>query len=165
VNAEFVGASAALSGRTGSLLAASAVTGAVYAVLVAIVTALLAFPGLGVVFLPQPFLEVVVGKTMFYSFSGLEAVAWVAYVLVAHLVLYYLVEGVLKVRRSYLAVSIILYFVNLVLVLAGVSHPSLPFYVYRDTMGRAGFLVGIAITVLMELAGRSLARHLLRGSS
>lgn len=152
------------SGPRGLLLPKSLIVGAVYAILTAMVTALLAFPGFGVIMFPQPFLEVVVGKTIFYTFSGLKAVIWVAYVIVTHIILYYLFEGLLRVRRAYLAVSLILYLVNLVLVLAGASDPSLPFYIYRDTIGRMFFLAGIALTILFEFAGRRLAEVLL-GSS
>lgn len=149
------------SGRIGLLLPTSLIVGAVYAILTAIVTTLLAFPGFGVIMLPQPSLEVVVGKTIFYSFSGLRAVIWVLYVLATHIIFYYLVDGLFGIRRSYLAVSVILYLVNLVLVLAGASDSSLPFYVYRDTIGRGFFLAGVAITILFELVGCRLAEHIL----
>jgi len=134
-----------------------------YIVLTIVITLLLSFPGYGVVLLPQPFLRVLVlGKTISYEFADVYAIFWVLYVVVTHFTLYYLVMRFARLLKPYIVVSIVIYLLNLVLVLGGLSDENLVRLVKTYTIGYAGALPGIGITVAIEWLGWKLGRRLQR---
>uniref|UniRef100_A0A7C3UC07 Uncharacterized protein n=2 Tax=Geoglobus ahangari TaxID=113653 RepID=A0A7C3UC07_9EURY len=71
-------------------------TATVYAVLVILISYVFAFPGYGILMLPQPFLDVYVGRwTMFYVINS-KVILWIGYVIFIHLVYYRFVKPTIK---------------------------------------------------------------------
>ncbi|MEM1678297.1 MAG: hypothetical protein QXV81_07760 [Ignisphaera sp.] len=133
-----------------------------YALLVAIVSLLLSFPGFGPVILPQPFLQLYVGRwTISYRFDGLWTIVWIIYLLAIHILLYYLTASLFKLRRPFIVISILLYLLNLIMVLYGYSDVELRLYVERYTIGYLGLLPGIGATILIEYLGYRIGKTLL----
>jgi len=144
------------------LLVLSALATATYAVLVVVIAYALAFPGFGVVLLPQPILRLYSsGKTVLYDVLSLHTVPWLAYLLIVHVALYRLAWSA-RLRRPYLLVAPLLYVANLALVLAGLCDPDLLHYVHTYTIGYLGFVPGVLLTVVLEMAGYSLAPRVTR---
>jgi glucan phosphoethanolaminetransferase (alkaline phosphatase superfamily) len=129
----------------------------IYAVLVLVIAYALAFPGFGVVLLPQPILRLYAGgKTVLYDVTTPYTALWLVYLLLVHAALYW-VARLARVGRPYLLVAPLLYAVNLALVLAGLCDHGLPRYVYTYTVGYLGLVPGALLTLVVELAGYSLA--------
>lgn len=140
----------------------SSMAAILYALLVAIVSLLLSFPGFGSIILPQPFLQLYVGRwTIFYRFDSLWAIVWIIYLLATHILLYYLTASLLKLRRPFIVVSILLYLLNLIMVFYGYSDAELRLYVERYTIGYLGLLPGIVATILIEYLGYRIGKALL----
>ena len=144
------------------LLALPVLAVATYAVLVVAIAYALAFPGFGVVLLPQPILRLYSsGKTVLYDVSSPYTALWLAYLLIVHVALYRLAWSA-RLRRPYLLVAPLLYVANLALVLAGLCDPDLLHYVHTYTIGYLGFVPGVLLTVVLEMAGYSLAPRVTR---
>jgi len=144
------------------LLALLALATAIYAVLVVVTAYALAFPGFGVVLLPQPILELYSGgKTVLYDVLSPYTALWLTYLLVVHVALYQL-AWLARLRRPYLLVAPLLYVANLALVLAGLCDPGLLHYVRTYTIGYLGFVPGVLLTVVLELVGYRLASRVTR---
>lgn len=152
-----------VNGNNESVASLSLVAGLTYAVLVIAITLALSFPGFGVALLPQPFLRVaVVGKTTSYDVNSTYTALWVIYVLASHFILYLLIHVKLRLPRPYIAVSVLLYLLNLALILAGLSDEKLVHFVNTYTLGYGGIIPGIGITILIEWLGCKASRYLLR---
>ncbi|MEM1527843.1 MAG: hypothetical protein QXS62_03945, partial [Sulfolobales archaeon] len=67
-----------------------------------------------------------------------------------------------RLLKPYIVVSIVIYLLNLVLVLGGLSDENLVRLVKTYTIGYAGALPGIGITVAIEWLGWKLGRRLQR---
>lgn len=146
-----------VSGRRSALFM-PLIAGIAYVVLTIAVVLLLSFPGFGVSLLPQPLLRVaVLGKTVSYDLTNIYVVFWVMYSLAIHLVLYLAITRLVKFSRPYVQVSVLLYVINLALVLAGLSDENLVRLVKTYTIGYAGIIPGIGVTVLAEWLGYRLS--------
>lgn len=144
------------------LLALLALATAIYAVLVVVITYALAFPGFGVVLLPQPILRLYSsGKTVLYDVLSPYTALWLVYLLVVHVALYRLAWSA-RLRRPYLLVALLLYVANLALVLAGLCDHSLLHFVRTYTIGYLGIVPGVLLTVMLELVGYHLASRVTR---
>jgi hypothetical protein len=129
----------------------------IYAVLVLVIAYALAFPGFGVVLLPQPILRLYAGgKTVLYDVTTPYTALWLVYLLLVHAALYW-VARLAGVGRPYLLVAPLLYAVNLALVLAGLCDHGLLHYVYTYTVGYLGLVPGALLTLVVELVGYRLA--------
>ncbi|MEM3926850.1 MAG: hypothetical protein QXU13_04650 [Desulfurococcaceae archaeon] len=147
------------------LLLGSLVMSVIYSIILITTVYLLEFPGLGVVFMPQPFLRLIIGRwTMVYDFTDISMIPWFAYILALHFSVYFYIIVVKNLQRPYFPGSALIYFANVVLVLIGLGNPDLKYLVIKHTIGEAGFLPGGALTICIEWLGHKLVKnHIPRG--
>jgi len=98
-------------------------TAIMYAVLVILISYALAFPGFGVLILPQPFLDVYVGRwTAAYAINS-KIILWIGYVIFIHLVYYSFIKPTI---RTIILGGILFFILSIILTLfTDVTDPDL----------------------------------------
>jgi len=147
--------------KPAKLFVLPALAATIYAVLVIAIAYFLAFPGFGVILLPQPILKLYLGgKTLFYDVLTPYTALWIAYLLITHIALYQL-ASLARLRRPYLIVAPLLYVTNLALVLVGLCDYGLLHYVHTYTLGYLAFVPGVLLTLVLELVGYRLGSRVI----
>ncbi len=107
--------------------------------------------GIALTILPQPLVDIVVGRwTIWFNITSIQTAIWFLYITIMHVGLYSLVQKITGVKHPYLWVALILYTVNLVLVVLGLTTPSYKLLVFIYSIRLGGALIGALITVGIE---------------
>ncbi|AGK61272.1 hypothetical protein Asulf_01278 [Archaeoglobus sulfaticallidus PM70-1] len=138
----------------------------VYMVLAILISFIFAFPGFGVLILPQPFLDVVRGRwTLAYNPVSLSAIPWAFYIIAIHCVYYnylgksYLSDVLSDVKAPVLGgISVLV--LNLILILTGCSDIDLHILLLNYMSEPIYWISAILVNVVVEGIAFKIARKI-----
>lgn len=118
----------------------------VYGILVILISYALAFPGFGVLILPQPFLDVYVGRwTMVYVINS-KIILWIGYVIFIHLVYYSFIKPTI---RTVILGGILFFIISIILTLfTNVVDPDLRIRLSNYLVGEYSLVYWTAAVVV-----------------
>ncbi len=139
----------------------SLIVSLMYAFLVIVVSMALAFPGFGVIILPQPFLAIHGGRwTMAYNPFTLMTIPWFLYILVFHCLAYSFLENTHPQNtRPYLYTGLLLLILNLGLVIIGLADLLLRLFVLIYMRNALYWMSSIPLNIGIEYIGYKIGKQ------